>query len=201
VLALAVLASLSVSVVVDAGLSVWRGSSAQRAVGVLPERVLLPRAPAVVTVPPRHQHPAGPVTTPTTAVPPVTASQPSAETPAAEPVHPTHPGHPAHPTHPAHPAHPTHPVHPADPAVTVALHPPLGLPTLPIPAVRAIRAHAPTAVVNRLMPRVRQLLVRPPATTAPSVSARALVAHVVHPECAEPHIRGWGAAMAAFRQH
>jgi len=47
VLALAVLASLSVSVVVGAGLSAWRGSPAQRAIAVLPDRALRP-APAVV---------------------------------------------------------------------------------------------------------------------------------------------------------
>ena len=63
VLALAILASLSVSVVVDAGLSAWRGTPAQRAIAVLPDRALRP-APAVVTVAPRHPHASAPVASP-----------------------------------------------------------------------------------------------------------------------------------------
>lgn len=129
VLALAVLASLSLSVVVDAGLSVWRGSSAQRAIGVLPDRLLRPSVPGVVTIPTRPTHPHQPRTGPAVAVvvpaPPVVARVTTVE-PRPRPLRrvPSHPVRP--PVQP--PSQPTLPPPPVPPLPVPAPLPPLPTP-------------------------------------------------------------------------
>lgn len=123
ILALVVLASLGVGVVVGAGLSVWRGSSAQRAVGVLPDRAL-PVGPRVVTVPHRPAHPAPkmPRLTPPPAAPapapvPVHRVKPHRARVATKPASVPVPAAPAPAPRPVNPA--GHPVagHPAGPAL------------------------------------------------------------------------------------
>jgi hypothetical protein len=132
ILALAALASLSVSVVVDAGLSVWRGSSAQRAIGVLPDRILRP-GPGVVRIPtrPAHRH-----AKPLPPAPAITAHAPPV---AARPV--TQRAVPQEPTRPVR-----HPQRPTEPRPPVQV-PPVRVPPV-VPAIHSPEPAAHPAVVR-----------------------------------------------------
>ena len=203
VLALAVVAALGAATVVGAGLSLWRGTSAQRAVAV-PSQPLLRPGSGVITVPvhptPAASHPAvtrvlgvkyrqplssTPQITPVSSHPRVhpslpaapssapTSGSPESSPPPATDEQPTHPLHPLHPVHPVHPTHPVHPVHPAHPLLR-----PAGVITV---LMHPTSAASHPAVSRVLGVKCRQPLSSTPQRTPAPSQPRVHPSHPVHP--------------------
>ena len=123
VLALAFVAALSAALVVGAGLSLWRGSAAQRAVSV-PVIQPLPPGTGVVTVPAPHSAP---------------PRQPHVVAPAAPPVTQPTVTHPAVTHHAVAAVTPSKPArHPATPSTTTKAKPPVTQPVTVFPAVPSL---------------------------------------------------------------